>query len=64
MIPRPAAQLIEILQDADEPLPEGAEANPQPSPPRVDETGEVPQDDDEDARARGLSTLNQMNEEL
>lgn len=41
-----------------------AESNPQPSPPRVDNTSVVPQDDEEDAKARGLEALNQMHDEI
>lgn len=32
--------------------------------PRVDNAGMVPQDDDKDAKARGLEALNQMHKEI
>ena len=40
------------------------EANPQPSPARVDEAGVVHQDDNEDTEERGLEALSQMHEEI
>ena len=39
-------------------------ANHQPEPLRMEETGHVPEDDDEATEARGLGTLNQMHEDL
>jgi len=56
--------LAEVTADLERPLPAGTEANPQPSPPRVDEASVVHQDDDEDAEEMGLEALSQMHEEI
>ena len=52
------------MDELERPLLIRAEANDQPSPPRVDEASMVPQDDDEDAKERGLEALSQMHEEI
>ena len=57
-------QPAEVTDGLERPPPAGTEANPQPSPTRVDEAGVVHQDDDEDNKERGLEALNQMHEEI
>jgi hypothetical protein len=55
---------MEVTTNLERPLPAGTEANPQPSPPKVDEADVVHQDDDEVIKERGLEALNQIHEEI
>jgi hypothetical protein len=55
---QPTGQPTGVRHGLNEPLAARTEANPQPSPVRVEEV------EDEDAEARSLEALNQMHEEL
>jgi hypothetical protein len=56
--------MTEVMQDLGQALAAGVEANPLPDPPRDDGASDIPPDDNEEAKERGLSALNQMHEEL
>ena len=64
LVLQPTTQLAGDQHSLDETPSARVQVDYQPSPSRMDGASYAPQEDDEDAEARGLEALNQMHEEL